>query len=154
MQKKYIEVDIEEVLASIFRAKDINNDIYLKLKEMYINVDNVNENGKIELDRDSELTKFIVCDDMINKLSLALIRAMYDHNHEMRKRIEKHLRNLIDIEICKGDSFVVVDLIMADSELREYINKYVTFEEYINSKERKKPPVEIIEPISKGYVIM
>ena len=157
-----ILVENEDLVLAMDKAKKENNDILNDLMDSFLDMNNINENGEIEVS--SVLAKYIT-EAKINSLitsdslGMALARSIYECNHEMCKKLKKYFRNYIDTLVNNEDISVVVNIIMDDEELVNYINKYNSTDEYIKylikkrtSKNVKK--TEDVKPTSKSYVIM
>lgn len=165
--KKNILVEPEDLVTAMTKAKkEKNNFILSQLMDLFIEFEAISEEGYIKIKNNSLIadyiknTKGVFSEDNFitpNILALALSRAIYEYNHEMKKVIQKYLVALMDAKVKKEDPQVVINLILDDEKVANYIMKFTTFDDYI--KDKQSTPIKETKQATqkvnnKSYVIM
>ena len=160
---KKILIESEDLVFAMDKAKKENNDILNDLMDAFLDMDNSVDGNELEVNNKlADYIKAAKIDSIItaDSLAIALSRSIYEYNHEMTKKLKKYFRNYIDSLVKKEDISVVVNLIIDDEGVMDYVNKYNSTDEYIDYliKKRidKKEDIkkEETKKTSKSYVIM
>lgn len=165
--KKHLLIEHEDLIIAMTRAKnEKNNSVLSKLMNLFIDFSNISEEGYLELNKNDDIaiyimnTKGVFVEESLitpNLLALALSRAIYEYNHEMKKIIQKYLIALMDAKIKEEDPQVVINLILDDKKVSDYITKFATYDDYIREKQKipKKEKKQDIQKVnSRSHVIM
>lgn len=159
-EKNYILVDHEDLVIAMDNAKRENHPFLNKLMDLFLDINSVTTDNKIIV-KDKLATYILnmnnICikEDLVSleSLSRCLSIAIYECNHEMKRTIQKYFRNLMDAEINHQDTSVIINIIMSDEKVMEYITKYEKFDDYIKLTIKKRLDKDKKEQ-NKSYVIM
>lgn len=155
-------IENEDLVIAMDKAKKDNNEILDDLMDAFLDIDNNVSETKLVVDSEiATYIKKVKVNSIItaDSLGIALSRSIYEYNHEMTKKLKKYYRSYIDSLVKEEDISIIINLIVDDREVMNYINKYNSTDEYIEDLIRKrldKKEVikEEIEKTSKSYVIM
>ena len=162
--KKYVFVDYSDLMLGAVHASD-NNKIDLANKYLKIFTDNkISKEHKVfnelkdhvKLRENSEEVKFLIekvgiIDNRTyidyNILKDALARSYYEFNHEMKNKLSSYFRKFVDNEINGISNTILIEEIINDKKLLEYIKKYDDFNEYLEDKINQN--IEMNEKVKK-----
>lgn len=151
-------------LNDILSAMEIANEEEIKELKKLFNLDDYNENNKIKISKNSKVYNILKNNDKVidgdyyitpSMLSQSFTIAYLEFNYEMKDRISKYLRKYVD-NIAEGKSNEkLVQKILCDEKVMNYIQKYESFEDYIEHIigtriDKNKQVVEEIK--SKSFV--
>ncbi len=146
--KNYVWVDYTDIIHAISFANKEKNQLMIDLlNDKFLNMDVqtnlLNKKSMFKLKKSDKVYTYLkdcpLVEDYdtlinVNILKDALIRAYYEFNYEKKKKLSKYFRLFIDNEIRGIDNKLLIDEILNDKELLEYIKKYENFNEYIEDK--------------------
>lgn len=166
-ENNYILIEPEDLIIAMQQAKKEKNNICIKLQDLFISNNKINDQGLYKVKNNSDIYKYlkkvkgIIFEEeyiTLDVIATSLARAIYECNHEMEKALKKYFRLLMDNKINKEDNKLVIDLILADQKVIDYIKKYDSFDDYIEAiiKKRIDKPKEEKQQTTKNrsYVIM
>lgn len=152
--KKFILIESEDLILAMQKAKQDGNNILYSLMDLFTSNNKVNDEGLFKVNSDSKVANYlkniegVVFEEELitpDVLGIALARSIYECNHEMEKSLKKYLRLLMDTIINKEDKKIVIDLIINDERLIDYINKYDSLESYLKQVIKKQIDVKVKE---------
>ena len=142
--RSYAYVDLEDIMIALHNTDDPF--IKRELKALFKN-ESYNELGTIRISKNSETYKLMWdCHDIIkgdflitvDMLSIAYTRASLEFNYEMRDRIFKYLNKYASNARLDKSNEELIQKIICDEKVMNYINKYNDLNEFINDPNRKK----------------
>lgn len=149
--KNYVWVDYVDIIHALGCAsREKNEDMISSLNELFLNVDEA-ENNSIKLKKTNKIYEYLIKCPMIknydtyidkNNLKDALVRSYYEFNHEMKRKLSKYFRQFVENEIRGITNETIVNEINNDKELMDYIKKYESFDNFIESKIEKNIDIE------------
>lgn len=157
--RSYAYISMDDILLSIESSNQNDSE---ELKKLFNSLDY--ENDKIRISKSSKVYnilknnhKIIDGDTYINPTMLAeaFARASLEFNYEMKDRLFKYLKKYIDNMAENKSNESLVQKILCDDLVMEYIHRYDSFEDYakhiigtrIKTKKEKKQEVK-----SKSFV--
>lgn len=161
--RSYAYVDLDDVIKALSIADDPS--IKSELKILFQN-ENYTESGSVRISKHSEIYKYIYdCQDIvkgdfiinIDMLSLAYTIASLEFNYEMRDRIFKYLNKYASNARLDKSNESLIQKILCDEKVMNYIHRYSDLQDFINDPNRKKKEKSKKKVESKkirSYVIM
>ena len=160
---KKVLIESEDLVFAMDKAKKENDIILNDLMDAFLDMDNSVSDTKLTVNSEiANYIKKVKIDSIItaDSLAISLSRSIYEYNHEMTKKLKKYYRNYIDTLVKEDDISIVINLIVDDKEVVDYMNKYNSTDEFINyliKKRIDKKDIKKIDEdkkISKSYVII
>ena len=131
-------------MASMQYTSDI--EIKSELKNLFKN-EAYNELGNIKISKESKIYQIMKeCPEVIkgdffinvDMLSEAYTRASIEFNYEMRDRLFKYINKYADNVRKDKSNENLIQKIICDDKVMNYIHKYTSLDEFINDPGRKK----------------
>jgi len=166
--ENYVLLDGEDIIKAS-KTLSKNNPLYKSLIDFFSDFNSCDELGNYRLKKTSRLFNYIKSVEgviyfkeyiTLQTLSLALSRAIYEYNHEMKKKLTKYLRALMDAKINDQEIEITKNIISNDETVMNYIEKYESLDDYIKNTIQKrirfaKEPVLVVsKEKNKSHVIM
>ena len=132
--RAYAYISMDDILSAIETSNDIE---VIELRKLFNSLEY--QNDKIRISKNSNAYNIlknsknvIDGDTYINctMLSESFTRASLEFNYEMRDRLFKYLKKYIDNMAEGKDNETLVQKILCDNKVMEYIHKYESFEDY------------------------
>ena len=132
--RAYAYVSMDDVLSAIESCNELE---VVTLRKLFNSFDY--DNDKIRVPKNSvayDILKrnknIINGDTYINPtmLSEAFTRAAIEFNYEMRDRLFKYLKRYVDNMATNKDNEPLVQKILCDDKVMEYVHRYENFEDY------------------------
>lgn len=152
--EKYVLLDGEDIIKAS-KTLNKNDSLYKNLINFFSDFNSCDELGNYRLEKTSALFDYIKNVEgviylkeyiTLQSLSLALSRAIYEYNHEMKKKLTKYLRALMDSIINNQEVETIKNIIASDDKLMNYIEKFDSLDDYIKSNIQKRIKV-VNEPV-------
>lgn len=152
--KGYVLVEYGDLLKGLKEAISEDNEVIeAEFRNVFVTFDLSDEviedvNYK-KIGKDSKIVSFlknkvgITEYEEINHdiLEDALMRAYYEFNHLMKNKLSAYFRKFVDNEISGISNETIIEEIRNDAYLFEYIKKYNSFSEYIETKKEENEQV-------------
>jgi hypothetical protein len=154
--RNYAFVTLEDIISSMETA---NYEDTLELKKLF----KTNEQDQVKIKKQSRVydilknsEKVINGDEYITStmLASAYTRASVEFNYEMKDRLFKYLKKYLDNMAENKTNEKLIQKILCDDKVMEYVQKFDSFEEYTKHLigTRLKPRETKIETKSKSFV--
>ncbi len=161
--RNYAYISLDDIIESLEKSSELNDSEKKELKRLYYSQDYIDE--KIRISKRSKSYQILKnCKNIIDgdtyinstMLSVAYTRASYEFNYEMKDRLFKYLKRYFD-NIAEGKSNEkLIQKILCDDKVMEYVHKYDSIEEYtkylIGTRIKETKKTDKVEIKNRSYV--
>lgn len=148
----YALINIKDILSELVSKDSERKDELLRIYQS----SEFDENGDYHFKKDSKLYHYLKDrSNIINgdtyisfdQLARAFIIANYEHNYEIEKKLKKYCRYFIDSYIHQKNQDIVINMILDDEKVVNYITRFQSIDEFIKYEQEK------IKGKTKGKIV-